>query len=157
MTCNAIKRDSSKKVGKKRYARRNELENYCVSSLTATTVKLAHQLIFPVFFVLFENCATDFHLFSSSTFLCFIIVANFLVCFHWKKITTRKLNKLKRLFYNSYAISRLWKLKHLYFYWIFFVLFHFIFCSSNFINRIWFWPDFIGLRRSIQNQARTFI
>lgn len=84
-------------------------------------------------------------------------MANFLVCFHWKKITTRKLNKLKRLFYNSYAISRLWKLKHLYFYWIFFVLFHFIFCSSNVINKIRFWPDFIGFRRSIQNRARTFI
>lgn len=53
---------------KKNYVdvRRNDLVNYCVSSVTATTAKLAHQLFFPIFFCLFfillKNARVNFFL-----------------------------------------------------------------------------------------------
>lgn len=157
MTCNAIKRDSSRKSRKKTVRATKRIRELLCQFTDGNHCKTGTSADFSRFLCSFWKLRDRFSSFLFFHFPLLHYVANFLVCFHWKKIITRKLNKLKRLFYNSYAISRLWKSKHLYFYWIFFVLFHFIFCSSNVINKIRFWPDFIGFRRSIQNRARTFI
>lgn len=73
-----------KKTCSRKNVRRNELENYCVSSVTATSVKLAHQLIFrfPLFCSekreeekkrLQYARETDFHLFLRLHFLLILL------------------------------------------------------------------------------------